>query len=153
MALPVAGAVHRYQTERLAATPACLGSPASAVASWLRPPIELLGPGRNWANWKLSFEGAASAGDGIAIPPLTTAAARTPVAARLRRDVDMLLSLRGSGRAVFATAAVPTCSGRHDNGPARAARGPEQRIPRFRATGAENPWPYGVETSTPLTDI
>src|SRR3954463_16423288 len=64
---PDAGAVHLSHTERLATLPGkWLGSPDSAVAPELVVPMVLALAGRNWANWKLSYAGAADAGDAVA---------------------------------------------------------------------------------------
>ncbi len=110
MALPVAGAVHRYHIEACAGLPACAGSPTSALAPLpdVRPPTELFGPGRNWANWKLSLAGAANAGAARASPaPVVTAARAAPAMSR-RGEMDMSFSLVSGDRSGLAGQPPPT---------------------------------------------
>ena len=63
MAWPVAGAVHRYQTELLAGLTESPwdGSSGSAVAPMVRPVTDLLALGRNCAPARLSFAGESAA--------------------------------------------------------------------------------------------
>src|SRR5690349_3520871 len=98
MVRPLAGAVHRYQIEACGGWPPWNCSKISVVAPRsVRPLIELLGPGRNCADAKLSLNGAANAGVASANAPPMAAVARVPATTILRRVVDMVCSRCSGG--------------------------------------------------------
>src|SRR2546423_4068382 len=78
VAVPLAGAVQRYQIECPPALPTWLGSPASLVAPTLVPVRLPLEPLRSWAAAKLSLAGGAPSAPLSVTEPLAAAYPSTP---------------------------------------------------------------------------